>query len=202
MPQNMLQAGEPIADALGRAGIPGGLDVSYRKLWEPERPALRAHLLRLNEVDRRLRFFRGASDEAIHYYCEKINWTGATIIGCFIDGELRGVVELIFNRDRFPRQGEVALSVERPYQATGIGSVLMRMALTAARNRYVSRVYMICLQENRRMQRLARRFDAELDVQEGEVEGRIRHPWPSYFSLMEEAASDGRAFMRATFGVR
>ena len=52
------------------------------------------------------------------------------------------------------------------------------------------------------MQRLARKFDAVLAVDAGAVEGRIHHPWPSYRSLLEEAAADGRALLRAGFGVR
>ena len=59
----------------------------------------------------------------------------------------------------------------------------------------------VCLLENHGMQRLARKHDAVLEIEPGEVCGRITHPWPSYLSVMEEAAADGRALFRATFGV-
>jgi len=38
---------------------------------------------------------------------------------------------------------------------------------------------------------------ARLVIHEGEVEGRISPPWPSYLSLAEEAATEGQALFRA-----
>ena len=202
MPPDVHQANRPVSVRQDRSAAAFvGSDTFYRKLWEPERPALLAHFLRLAPADRRLRFCHQADDAEIHTYCARVRWSGATIIGGFVGGALRGVVELIFDPGRLPRDGEVALSVEGPYQDTGIGTELLRMALTAARNRHVRTVHLACLYENTRMQRLARKFDAVLTIDAGAVEGRIIHPWPSYRSLLEEATADGRALLRASFGV-
>jgi hypothetical protein len=40
-----------------------------------------------------------------------------------------------------------------------------------------------------------------LTLHDGEVEGRILQPWPSYLSLAEEAVTEGQAFFRAAFEV-
>ena len=49
------------------------------------------------------------------------------------------------------------------------------------------------------MQRVARKFDADLIRDAGEVEGRIRAPWPNYQTFMEEVLSDSWAFYHAIF---
>ena len=121
------------------------------------------------------------------------------VVGAFVDGELRGVGELVRVR-MVPRlMAEVAFSVEGPWQNAGVGTELLRRVLTVARNRCIDRVYMLCLAENRKMQKIARKFEAVLSFEEGEVEARILPAWPSYFSLMEEAVEDSKAWFPLVF---
>ena len=49
------------------------------------------------------------------------------------------------------------------------------------------------------MQKIARKFEAVLSFEEGEVEARILPAWPSYFSLMEEAVEDSKAWFPLVF---
>lgn len=174
---------------------------AVQRLWPAERRRIRDHLLRLAPEDRRLRFCRAAGDRAIADYCDAIDWPRACVLGAFVEGELRGVAELIRIEQARPPAAELALSVEGPYQNRGIGSALLRHALTMARNRLIATVTMICLPENRRMRRVARKFSADLAIRDGQVDGEILAPWPSCLSLVEEAAAEGRALIRAALEV-
>lgn len=183
----------------GRDPSAGAWPPAIRRLWPAERGRVRDHLLRLEPEDRALRFCRAPGDRAIASYCEDIDWLRASILGFFVEGELRGVAELIRTKDAWPPAAELALSVEGPFQNHGIGSALVRHALVMARNRLIATVYMTCLLENRKMQHIARKSAADLVIREGQVEGEILAPWPSCLSLIEEAAREGQALFRAAF---
>ena len=75
---------------------------------------------------------------------------------------MRGAAELRPLGPGFARQAEAAISVEKPWQSHGVGSALLSRTLLTARNRGFRHAAHGCLAENRRMQQLARKFDAEL----------------------------------------
>lgn len=170
-----------------------------RKLWTWEREQLRAHLLRLNAEDRRWRFCRPVSDNFLHRYCDGIDWSRTTVVGCFAAGALRGVAELVRIPEAVPVGAEIALSVEAPWQGRGIGGKLLQKALLLARNRFVDTVHMLSLSDNARVQRLARRHGAVVRGYAATSEGLIRLPWPSQVSLMQEFVGDGQALIGAVF---
>lgn len=183
-----------------RAAFSAASPVSVRKLTSRDEQTYQDHLLRLTAQDRCNRFMGTLGDERVRSYCAGLDWSSTVVLGAFIDGELRGVGELA-TVTRFPRPvAEIALSVEAAWQNLGIGTLLLRHVLNMARNRYVSRVYMMCLIDNRKMQKIARKFDANLIIEDGGVEGCLWPSWPNYTSLMEEAATDGRAFFNAIVG--
>ena len=72
----------------------------------------------------------------------------------------------------------------------GIGGFLLGCAVLAVRSRWADRLHLSCMLENRRMQRLARRFTHELRVRERSAEAEIRLPYPSWPSLWAEAVTD------------
>lgn len=164
----------------------------FRKLLPWERNTLRDHFLRLAPEDRRLRFFASIGDAFIEAYCEKTFSPGSSVLGCFIDGELRAVGELRQQGYFWNRIGEVAITVERPYQNCGLGTEMLRRVVSLARNRSVQTLQLFCLLDNSKMQRVARKLGGTLKYAEGEVEAKITPPWPTYWSLMEEAFTDGR----------
>ena len=168
----------------------------FRKLTEAEAAHYQAHLLRLDSADRRMRFCGGVSDTAVIEHCAAIDWTQTVIIGCFVGDKLRGAAELRL-LDSTPLQAEFALTIEQGFQDRGLGTELLRRSLIAARNRCITTVTMICLIENARMQRIARKFDSVLALEEGEIEGRLKTSWPTYLSWLEEAAGDAQAWFRA-----
>jgi hypothetical protein len=63
----------------------------------------------------------------------------------------------------------------------------LRRLVLAARNRLIARIHMICLIDNGRAVRLARRLDGTLVVNRGEAEARIEPPWPTPWTWLEEA---------------
>lgn len=167
--------------------------VVFRKILPAEIPAYRDHLLRLNERDRRSRFLTAASDETIRSHCSSLDWFNTIIIAAFIDGELRGAVELTGVPGQTMRHVELAVSVELPWQNTGTGSELVRRALLVSQNRSVHRVTMICLRENRRMQYIARKNGCTLDFDDADVMGDVLVPPPTHISVLMEMMQDGVA---------
>ena len=160
-----------------------------RRLWLGETELYRAHLLRLDPSSRRNRFGGAVSDEFIERYTQSPALSSAIIYGFFVDGMLRGAAELRLLAQ--PDEAEAALSVEKAWQSRGVGTVLLERVLLVARNRQIKHLHMLCLADNRRMQQLARKFDAELAFQFGSVVGELRAPASTPMSLMHELVADG-----------
>ena len=144
-----------------------------RKLWISETDLYRDHLLRLDGESRRNRFGGGVSDDFIRSYVDLSVGLDAVIHGFFVDGALRGAGELRPLGTAFDREAEAAFSIEKPWQSHGVGTALLERTLLAARNRGFRHLHMACLAENRRMQQLARKFDAELSFDFGGVIGEV-----------------------------
>jgi GNAT superfamily N-acetyltransferase len=168
-----------------------------RKLWVGEAAIYREHALRLDPQSRRNRFGGGVSDAYIESYLNGTLACDAVVHGCFIDGTLRGAAELRpLGPDR-PDEAEAALSVEQPWQSHGVGSALLSRTLLAARNRGIRRLHMACLADNRRMQQLARKFDAALSIEFGSIMGEVATSRPTPLSLMRELLTDGHGLATA-----
>jgi ribosomal protein S18 acetylase RimI-like enzyme len=158
----------------------------FRRLWRREHAGMRDHLLRLDDRDRTLRFGGHVSDAYIADYCERLDWSRAVVLGYVIGGKLRGLGQLQLVGDGWPREAELAVSVERRYQSRGVGSELLRRLVIAARNRLIRRLHMVCLMDNARALRLARRLDGVVSLRNGEAEARLEPPWPTWWTWLEE----------------
>src|SRR5208282_405614 len=168
-----------------------------RKLWIGEAAKYRDHVLRLDADSRHSRFAGGVSDDFVRNYVDLSISLDAVVHGFFIDGLMRGAAELRPLGIRFPRQAEAAISVEKSWQSHGVGSALLRRTLLTARNRGFRLLHMACLAENRRMQQLARKFDAELSFDFSNVVGEVESARPTPLSLMREFMADGHGFATA-----
>jgi GNAT superfamily N-acetyltransferase len=168
-----------------------------RKLWIGETAKYREHILRLDPESRRNRFAGGVSDDFVRNYVDMTSGLDAVVHGFFIGGMMRGCAELRPLGVRFARQAEAAISVEKPWQSHGVGSALLRRTLLAARNRGFRLLHMACLADNRRMQQLARKFDAELTFDFESVVGEVESSRPTPLSLMREMMSDSHGFATA-----
>ena len=168
-----------------------------RKLWIGEAEKYRDHVLRLDPQSRHNRFAGGVSDDFVRNYVDLSIALDAVVHGFFIDGLMHGAAELRPLGMGFPRQAEAAISVEKSWQSHGVGSALLRRTLLAARNRGFRHLHMACLAENRRMQQLARKFDAELSFDFESVVGEVEASRPTPLSLVRELMSDGHGFATA-----
>jgi GNAT superfamily N-acetyltransferase len=89
------------------------------------------------------------------------------------------------SRDRRRRRS----ASSKPWQSHGVGSALLRRTLLTARNRGFRLLHMACLADNRRMQQLARKFDAELSFDFGSVVGEVES---SRQPVVGDAGAHGR----------
>lgn len=172
---------------------------TIRKLWLSESDKLLGHLLRLDRETRRLRFGTTVSDGFLCDYVSHMGEMKGVVYGYFIEGEMHAAAEMRLMGDT---DAEGAFSVEPAHQNQGIGTGLLGRIIRAARNRRVARLYMNCLAENHKMQRLCRKYDAELRFEHGEVVGRLLPAEPTYISLWQEAIDDSCGFMLAAMDVQ
>jgi GNAT superfamily N-acetyltransferase len=170
---------------------------TIRKLWVGEIDAYRDHLLRLDRDSRYRRFSGAVSDDAIARHAATAKGVGVVVHGFFVEGVLRGAAELRQTGSLFAHKAEAAFSIEQPWQSHGVGTELLERTLLSARNRGVKLLRMDCLAENRRMQQLARKFDAELSFDFGSVIGEVDPPRSTLLSLMREAAADSHGVVAA-----
>jgi GNAT superfamily N-acetyltransferase len=175
---------------------------SIRKLWIAEAERYRDHLLRLDLESRRSRFAGTVSDAFLTDYAGLAFGIDAIIHGFFVDGTLRGAAELRPVGPAVRREGEAAFSIEKPWQSHGVGSILLERTLLVARNRRFKFLHMACLADNKRMQQLARKYDAELSFDFGSVVGEVATPRPTPLSLMREIIADGHGFATAMLDVQ
>ena len=173
-----------------------------RRLWPTETNKFRDHLLRLDKESRRLRFAHSVSDAFIEDYANRMGEFGSLVYGYVVDGKVRGAAELRRLGDVWGEEAEAAFSVEGIHQDNGIGTELMGRVVRAARNRRIRRLYMSCLSENAKMQVIAKKHEAVLRFEYGEVIGEILPEHPDYFSLVAEAAEDRVGFLIAVLDLQ
>jgi GNAT superfamily N-acetyltransferase len=171
-------------------------------LWIGEADIYRDHLLRLDADSRRNRFAGTVSDEFVSNYAELSFGIDALIHGFFVDGTLHGAAELRPIGAPLMREAEAAFSIEKPWQSHGVGSMLLERTLLAARNRAIKFLHMACLADNKRMQQLARKYDAELTFDFSNVVGEVATARPTPLSVMREILADGHGFATAMFDVQ
>ena len=92
--------------------------------------------------------------------------------------------------------------MEKDFQDSGIGTDLLGRIIRAARNRGIHRIYMNCLIENHKMQRVARKYGAVLHFEHGEVVGEVAPSTPNYFSIWHEAVEDEMGFVMAVLDIQ
>jgi RimJ/RimL family protein N-acetyltransferase len=176
---------------------------NIRKLWPSEAEKFRDHLLRLDPASRRTRFAHAVSDSFIEDYASRMNELGSIVYGFFDDtGEVRAAAELRKLGDTWGKEAEAAFSVEKAYQERGLGNELMGRVIRSARNRGVHHLFLSCLAENGRMQAIARKHEADLKFEYGEVIGDIIPQEANYFSLLAEAVEDRVGYMMAVLDVQ
>ncbi|MEO1207336.1 MAG: GNAT family N-acetyltransferase [Pseudomonadota bacterium] len=174
---------------------------TIRKLWPTETKKFRDHLLRLSKASRRARFAHGVSDAFIADYADRMNEMGSIVFGFIENGNVRAVAELRKLGDTWGLEAEAAFSVEDDFQEAGLGTDLMGRVIRCARNRGVQHLYMSCLAENKKMQTIAKKHQASLRFEVGDVVGDIVPDNANYFSIVAEAVDDRVGFMMAVLSL-
>ncbi len=175
---------------------------NIRKLWPTETDKFRDHLLRLDKESRRMRFAHAVSDAFINDYASRMLDMGSIVYGFIEKSELRAAAELRKLSSVWGEEAEAAFSVETPWQDNGIGSELMGLVIRAARNRGIKRLYMSCLAENGKIQAIARKHEALLRFESGEVIGEIVPQASDYFSILAEEVDDRVDLMLAVLDLQ
>ena len=165
-----------------------------RKLWPSDGERFREHLLRLDQASRLSRFAMPVSDAFLERYADACFAPGAlaeglVMFGHIRSGLIRGAAEL---RPIGRREAEAAFSVEPVCRGRGVGTALFARVIAAARTRRLKRLYMSCLSQNRAMQALARKFEAQLVFEASDVLSLVEQDHPDTLdealALLREAA--------------
>jgi GNAT superfamily N-acetyltransferase len=158
--------------------------------------------LRLDPESRYARFAGAVADQFIRDHANVAISTADVIHGFFVDWVLRAAAELQPMPSGSDDDAEVSFSVERPWQGHGVASALLTRTLLAARNRGISRLHVVYLADNRRMQQLARKFRAQLTFQSGSVIDEIAVPDATPLSMLCEIVVDAHGFATAILNVQ
>jgi GNAT superfamily N-acetyltransferase len=167
---------------------------TIRKMWIFEADLYCDHLLRLDSTSRHNRFGGAVSDDYIRAHVKDLNYLDAVLHGFFVDGTVHAAAELRPIGSWKSREAEAAFSVEQLWQSHGVGSALLQHTLLTARNRGIKFLHMACLAHNKRMQQLARKFDAELTFDFGSVIGEVEAARPTPMSVMREFMADSHGW--------
>jgi GNAT superfamily N-acetyltransferase len=144
-----------------------------QRLTEASRPGLERHFLSLGPEDVRLRFGVAIAAAAIVDYVARIDFDVDAVLGVHDDVlSLVGVAHVAFTGDL----AELGVSVLPGHRGRGIGSALLARAAEHVRNRFVTRLFMHCLAENKAMLHIARKLGMTICVDTGEADAFLRLP--------------------------
>lgn len=148
-----------------------------RRLDELDLDLILAHLYRMDEEDRHLRFGNNYSNDQLRGYAKGINFNRDVVLGAFNNGELVGVCHLaVFAQNGHP-VGEIGISVDQQQRGMRFGARLMDAAFVEAALRRVTYVYIHFLRRNRRMSGMCTRMGAEIESDGDECTAKIAlHP--------------------------
>lgn len=165
-------------------------DGSIRKLLATENDLFSQHLLRLDKESRRLRFTHAVSDEFVSNYAKTASDPGSVVYIYTLDGVVRAAAELKRNGATWGHTAEAAFSVESKFANKGLATELMGHIILSARNRGVKHLVMNCLAENTRMMAIARKYHADLHLEQGDIVAQIVPNGSDYLSMATEIYED------------
>ena len=163
---------------------------AIRLLNDADRWRLRPHFKQLGAEDRRLRFGATLNDDAVDRYVDMIDFERDAVLGMAdADGDLIAVAHVA----PIGEGAELGLSVREGARSAGLGGALFAEAVAWARNRYLGRIYMHCLRENRAILRLAVKNGMRLESEGAESTAVLPLPEPDLESWTREQATHWNA---------
>ncbi len=172
-------------------------EVAIRRLRKYDKSLVVSHFHNLDNDALQSRFGATVNSQAIDSYISGVFGNAALVYGAFPDAHLRGVGELRTLAGDTHTIAEAAFTVEEPWQGQGIGDALLSRLITAAQNRGIREVHMVCLATNQKMRRLAAKHEAELALVPGQIEATLTTPWPTALSMVREITGEYHAFAHA-----
>lgn len=172
-------------------------ELPIRRLRIYDKPKIISHFNSLDGKVLTSRFGTPVSATFVETYLSGIFDNASLVFGAFPDSHLRGVGELRALPDSQSHVAEAAFTVEAAWQDRGIGDALLSRIITAAQNRGIRQVHMMCLATNQKMRRLAAKHDADLKLVTGQLEATLTAPWPTPLSVAEELSGEYHAMVRA-----
>jgi RimJ/RimL family protein N-acetyltransferase len=167
-----------------------GRNASMRKLLPQESHLLADHYLRLDSESRRLRFAHSVNDEYVTAHALRSAEHGSVVHAILIDGIIRAAAELKRMGGTWGTSAEAAFSVESEFTNQGFASELMGRIILSARNRGIRHLVMTCLAENAKMQAIARKYNAELHLEQSDMTADIVPKRRDAISIATEAFDD------------
>lgn len=142
------------------------------------RTMVKAHLKRLQDRDRYLRFSTMLPDEAIDEYVNRSWKTDDAWFGIIEDDEVIAAVHMAYE-DKEHRRAELGLSVDPDWRGKKLGQALFERAVFALKARGVRDVFMHCLSENAIIKHIARKNEMVMLSQSGETDADLHLPEPT-----------------------
>ena len=152
--------------------------VPIRSLGPQHRARIAAHLMRLSERDRYLRFGYPATDEQVARYVELLDFERDEVLGIFNRRlELIAVAHVAFSAAQEYRAcAEFGVSVVGSTRGRGYGARLFDRAILLARHRGVRMMFIHALTENVAMLKIARNAGATVHHDGPESEAWLELP--------------------------
>lgn len=163
---------------------------AIRQLVDSDRWRLRPHFKALGTDDRHLRFGATLNDAAVDRYVDLIDFDTDAVLGIADAG-----ANLIAVAHVAPvgEGAELGLSVHAAARGQGLGGALFEQAVSWARNRYLQRIYMHCLRENRAILHLARRHGMTVSMDGTDSTAVMLLPGPNLETWVSEQSTHWRA---------
>jgi GNAT superfamily N-acetyltransferase len=177
-------AGAPLAEEdSGTVELPDGTSVPYRAIAPDNAAALQRFHHRLSERSIYLRFFGAKpelSDRKAGYFTNVDGKDRFALVAINPEREGEIIAVVSFDREGETDRAEYAAAVEDAWQGRGLGLVLTRRLIEAARKRGIRILTGVVLFENKRMLNLLRDLDLpeKLRYEEGieHVEIELERP--------------------------
>lgn len=162
--------------------------VPIRELSVRHRARILAHLLKLDEGDRYLRFGYAANDEQVTRYANSLDFARDDIFGIFNRRlELIAMAHLAYtDLAEHSNCAEFGVSVLKSARGLGLGTRLFARAMLHARNKGVTMMFIHALSENTAMLKIARNAGARVKRDGTESEAYLQLPAPSLDSKVSE----------------
>lgn len=178
---------------LPKAPYLAGQAIPVRELHETHRKDILAHLLKLDDADRRLRFGTQTPDEVIKQYVNDLNFKRDALFGIFdADLKLIGLAHLAYlpASKGQARSAEFGVSVLPEGRAKGLGTALLQRSAVHSRNTKVEILYVHCLSNNKAMMHLAQKAGMTVEYAYGDADAYLKLPPANSATIVQEAANE------------